>query len=127
MQKVLIVEDHPDMRDVLSRQIELMGLSPLAAKDGREAVELALKEKPELILMDIMLPQMDGREATRLIRANPETKNIPILAATCQFREEDLKTILEAGCNDFLVKPFSFKDLKGKVLAFLAAPREAVT
>jgi two-component system cell cycle response regulator DivK len=115
MKKVLIIEDHADMRELLTWQIELMGFLPIAAKRGREGIDLALSEKPELILMDIMMPGMDGWEAARAIRANPETRNIPILAATALFRDSDLKTCMEAGCNGYIVKPFTFQELQGKV------------
>lgn len=115
MKKVLIIEDHSDMRELLMWQIELMGFMPITAKRGKEGVELALSEKPELIIMDIMMPGMDGWEAAREIRANADTKNIPILAATALFRDSDLKTCIESGCNGYIVKPFTFQELQGKV------------
>jgi len=115
MKKVLVVENHPDMLEVLTWQMELMGYSVIAARHGKEGVEKALKEKPQLILMDIMMPGMDGREATRMIRANPDTHKIPVLAATVLFRESDLRSCLEAGCNDTITKPFSYQELHGKI------------
>jgi CheY-like chemotaxis protein len=115
MKKILIIEDHSDMRELLMWQIELMGFMPITAMRGKEGVEMALSEKPELIIMDIMMPGMDGWEAAREIRAHPETKEIPILAATALFRESDLKTCIEAGCNGYIVKPFTFQELQGKV------------
>ena len=115
MRKVLIVEDHPDMRELLSWQIELMGFMPILAKHGKEGLEKAIAEKPELILMDIMMPGMDGWEAVRAMRAAPETKDIPILAATALFRDSDLKTCMEAGCNSYIVKPFTFLELQSKI------------
>jgi two-component system alkaline phosphatase synthesis response regulator PhoP len=115
MKKVLIVEDHADMRELLSWQIELMGFIPVTAKHGKEGVEKAVAEKPQLILMDIMMPGMDGRETARALRENPETKNIPILAATALFRDSDLKSCLEAGCNAYIVKPFTFQELQTKL------------
>ena len=119
MRKVLVVEDHPDMLEVLTWQMEIMGYSVITAKQGKEAVAKAIEEKPQLILMDIMMPGMDGREATRMIRANAETQNIPILAATVLFRESDINSCLEAGCNGFILKPFTFQELKGKIEEFL--------
>ncbi len=119
MRKVLVVEDHPDMLEVLTWQMEIMGYSVITAKQGKEAVAKAIEEKPQLILMDIMMPGMDGREATRLIRANAETQNIPILAATVLFRESDINSCLEAGCNDFILKPFTFQALEGKIEEFI--------
>jgi two-component system cell cycle response regulator DivK len=119
MKKVLIVEDHPDMRELLSWQIELMGFLPIAARHGKEGVEKAIVEQPNLILMDIMMPGMDGWEAARALRANPATRDIPILAATALFRDSDLKSCLDAGCNAYIVKPFTFQELQGKVRQFV--------
>ena len=112
---VLIVEDHPDMRELLVWQIELMGYTPVPASTAKEALEKALIEKPALILLDIMLPTMDGREAARVLKANPETEDIPILATTALFREPDLQSCLEAGCSGYLVKPFTFQELQRKL------------
>jgi len=117
--KILIVEDHADMRELLIWQIELMGFAAVAAKHGKEAVEKAVTERPHLILMDIMMPSMDGWEATRALRARAETKEIPILAATALFRDSDLKSCLEAGCNGYIVKPFTFQELQAKVRELL--------
>ena len=115
MKRVLIIEDHGDMRDLLTWQIELMGFVPLTAKRGIEGVEKAASEKPELIILDIMMPGMDGFEAAREIRANKETKEIPILAATALFRDSDLRNCIEAGCNGYIIKPFTFQELQAKV------------
>ena len=95
--KAIIVEDHPDLMEILSLQLETLGFSVISANNGMEGVEKAITEKPDLILMDIMMPGMDGREATRRIRSNPETKDIPILAATVLFKESDLRSCIEAG------------------------------
>ena len=114
-QKVLIIEDHPDMRELLSWQIELMGFVPLTAKHGQEGIEKAIADKPQLILMDIMMPGMDGWETTRILRANPETREIPVLAATALFRDSDLNACMEAGCTSCIVKPFTFQQLQSKI------------
>jgi two-component system, cell cycle response regulator DivK len=127
MRKVLIVEDHADMRELLSWQIELMGFMPVLAKHGKEGLEKAISEKPELILMDIMMPGMDGWEAARAVRANPETKDIPILAATALFRDSDLKTCMDAGCNSYIVKPFTFLELQSKIRELIPQVNGAVT
>ncbi len=119
MKKVLVVEDHPDMRGLLVWQIERLGFSAIAAEGGREGVEKAVQEKPHLILMDIMMPGMDGWEATRTLRSKPEMRDIPILAATALFRESDLRSCIEAGCNDYIVKPFTFQELQKKIEAFI--------
>ena len=115
MNKILIIEDHSDMRELLAWQIELMGFMPISAKQGREGVEKALTEKPQLIIMDIMMPGMDGWEAAKQIRAHPDIKDTPILAATALFRDSDLKNCMDAGCNGYIVKPFTFQELQTKV------------
>ncbi|MGH7826773.1 MAG: response regulator [Candidatus Binatia bacterium] len=122
MKKVLIVEDHADMRELLEWQVELMGFKPISARHGKEGLEKAIVEKPELILMDIMLPGMDGWEAARALRANPETKDIPILAATALFRDSDLKSCMDAGCTSYIVKPFTFQELQEKLREFFPQP-----
>jgi two-component system cell cycle response regulator DivK len=126
MKKILIVEDHADMRELLTWQIELMGFMPIPAKHGKEGVEKAVAEQPDLILLDIMMPGMDGWEAARTLRANPETKDIPILAATALFRDSDLKGCLDAGCNGYIVKPFTFQELQGKVREYIASGNSAL-
>ena len=124
MKKVLIVEDHPDLLDILTLQMEEMGFAVTSATNGIEAVEKAIEEKPHLILMDIMLPGIDGLEATRRIRSNPEAKEIPILAATAITDKSQLRECIEAGCNDVIVKPFTAKDLQEKIQAVLDPPRD---
>ena len=115
MKKILIIEDHGDMRELLTWQIELMGFTPITAKRGAEGIEKALSEKPALIIMDIMMPGMDGWQTTREIRAHAAMKDVPILAATAMFRDADLKHCMDAGCNGYIVKPFTFQELQGKV------------
>ncbi len=119
MKKPFVVEDHPDMLKVLTVEMEMMGFSVIGAKDGKEGVEKALKEKPNLILMDIMMPFMDGRDATRLIRSNPETQHIPILVETALANNVVRRSCLEAGCKDYILKPFTFKELQKKVQDFV--------
>ncbi len=119
MKKVLVVEDHADMRELLAWQIELMGFVPITAKLAKEGVEKAIAEQPNLILMDVMMPGMDGREAVRQLRAHPETKDIPILAATALFRTTDLKSCLDAGCDGYIIKPFTFQELQVKLREFI--------
>ncbi|MGH7832307.1 MAG: response regulator [Candidatus Binatia bacterium] len=84
------------------------GFFPVAASDGCDGVEKAIQEAPILILMDIMMPGLDGLEAARILRSNGATKHIPILAATVLFSEYDLESCLQAGCSDYLVKPFTY-------------------
>jgi CheY-like chemotaxis protein len=124
MKKALIIEDHPDMLDVLSRQLVMLGFAIITASNGVEGVEKAIVEKPDLILMDIMMAGMDGREATRKIRTNQETENIPILAITALFRGSDLSSCIESGCNDYIVKPFNFQQIKKKIQTILDPGRD---
>ncbi len=115
MKKVLIIDDHPDMIDFLSHLLEMMGFAVVSANNGMEGVEKAMEAKPDLILMDIVMSGRDGLEATRIIRSNPQIKDIPILAVTSLFRESELRGCIEAGCNDYLMKPFTFKQLRKKI------------
>jgi len=113
--KILVVEDRPDALNLLTQILEILGIAVILATDGREGVKKAIEEKPDLILMDIRMPGMDGREATRKIRSNPETKDIPILATTVLSREAELTECIEAGCNDYIVKPFTPKQLASRI------------
>ncbi len=124
MKKALIVEDHPDLLEILTCQLEMMGFSVITAKYGMEGVEKAFEEKPQLILMDIMLPGMDGREATRMISANRETAKIPILAITALCRESEQQNCIKAGCNDYILKPFTPEKLREKIQIVLDPGRD---
>jgi len=119
MKKALIVEDHPDLLHVLTLKLEMLGFTVISANNGKQGVAKAIEENPDLILMDIRMPVMDGREATRRIRSNPKTQDIPILASTVLFRKSDLSSCIEAGCNDYITKPFTFKQLQEKILDFI--------
>jgi CheY-like chemotaxis protein len=119
MKKVLIVEDNPDMRKLLSLELEVLGYEPITAAGGKEGIEKAISEKPQLVLLDIFMPDMDGRDTARILRGNPETKDIPIVAETALTSQRDLNTCLDAGCNDYLVKPFTYKDLEKKLHVFI--------
>jgi two-component system, cell cycle response regulator DivK len=115
MAKILIVDDNPDVREVLRCQLKTLGYLVISAENGLVAIEKAIAEQPDLILMDIMMPEMDGWQASRAVRANPDTKDIPILAATAMCRRADLNACLEAGCNGYIVKPFTMLELAQKV------------
>jgi two-component system, cell cycle response regulator DivK len=119
MAKVLLVEDHPDIRRVLRVQLEWMGLAVILAKNGKEGVDAAIAEKPDLILMNSIMPEMDGWQATRVLRANPETKDIPILAATAMSESADIQSWIDAGCNDYIVKPFTSDELQRKITTLI--------
>jgi two-component system cell cycle response regulator DivK len=124
--KVLIVEDNEGLRDLLARVVVHLGHLPVLASQGKDGLEKAVAEKPDLILMDMLMPVMDGWEATRALRANPETKNIPILAITALFNRVQVKTCLEAGCDAYLVKPFTVLELSRKIAELLVSPLRTV-
>ena len=112
MKKVLIVEDHPVLRKALRTQIELMGFTGITAKNGKDGIETAIAERPDLIMMDSRMPEMDGLEATRILRAGTQTKEIAIIAVTAM---SDIQSAIEAGCNDYVVKPFPIEELRKKI------------
>ncbi len=119
MKKVLVVEDDPGMRRLLTLELELMGVEPITAGGGKEGILKAISEQPDLVLLDILMPDMDGRDAARILRRNPKTKDIPIIAETALSDRQDLNSCVDAGCNDYLVKPFSYKDLQKKLHVFI--------
>lgn len=114
---ILIAEDHPDSREALGALLEAFGFRVLLAVDGAEAVELARRDRPDLILMDVMMPTLDGLEATRRLRGFPETREIPIITLTALDQARDVA--LEAGANDFLAKPINSGVLFSKVSNWL--------
>jgi CheY-like chemotaxis protein len=103
----------------MQQELELLGYDVVVAKDGVEAVELAATGLPDLIVMDIALPKMDGLQAAFQIRANPKTKAIPILAATARALPEDRGKCLAAGCDDYLAKPFTHRELGAMISKLL--------
>lgn len=125
MAKILLVEDNEMNRDMLSRRLERRGYGVLIATDGEEGVLLARKEKPDLILMDMSLPVLDGWEATRRIKAEGETRHIPVIALTAHAMTTDEQRAREAGCDDFDTKPIELARLLSKIEKLLlrgAAP-----
>ena len=119
MTKVLLVEDNEMNRDMLSRRLKRKGYEVLIAVDGQQGVEMAGSESPELILMDMSLPVLDGWDATRQLKAAPETQAIPIIALTAHAMAGDREQALEAGCDDYDIKPIELKRLLGKMKAIL--------
>jgi two-component system, cell cycle response regulator DivK len=121
MAKILLVEDNEMNRDMLARRLQRRGHEVVVAVDGAEGLELARREAPTLILMDMTLPVLDGWEATRRLKADPATGGIPIIALTAHAMSEDRARAIEAGCDDFDTKPIEFPRLIGKVDALLGA------
>jgi CheY-like chemotaxis protein len=118
MKKVLVVEDVDFNRDLLVQLLEDK-YQVIEAVNGQEGVELAEKERPELILMDLSLPIMDGWEATRRIKANPDLSSIPVIALTAHAMVGDQEKALAAGCDDYLVKPLNEDILMAKIAKYL--------
>jgi CheY-like chemotaxis protein len=119
MSKILLVEDDEMNRDMLSRRLERRGYQVIIAVNGHEGVVLARSHAPDLILMDMSLPVLDGWEATRQLKATPETRAIPIIALTAHAMSGDREHALEAGCDDYDSKPVEFTRLLGKIQVLL--------
>jgi CheY-like chemotaxis protein len=119
MPKILLVEDNEMNRDMLSRRLERRGYQVVIAVDGAQGVALARSERPHLILMDMDLPVLDGWEATRQLKAAPETQSIPIIALTAHAMSGDREKAIEAGCDDYDSKPVDLPRLLSKIEALL--------
>ncbi len=115
MSKILVVEDNPMIQEILAERLLLRNYEVVVANDGQEGIEFAQRERPDLILMDISLPVMDGWEATQCIRHIENIKNVPIIALTAHALIEDRNKSLELGCNDFETKPINFSQLVLKI------------
>ena len=118
-QKLLIVDDEEDIRELLRFNLEKEGYPILLAASGEEALSLAEKEAPDLILLDLMLPKMDGLEVTRRLRSNDKTRHIPIVMLTAKGEEADIVAGLEIGADDYVSKPFSSKVLLARIRTVL--------
>lgn len=119
MAKILLVEDNEMNRDMLKRRLARRGYEVVSAVDGQEGVAMARSESPDLILMDMDLPVLDGWEATRQLRAAPETRVIPVIAITAHAMVGERDKAMQAGCNDFDTKPIDFARLVEKIEAIL--------
>ena len=119
MTKILLVEDNEMNRDMLGRRLQRNGFTVCFAVDGPSGVSLASQEMPDLILMDVALGEMDGWEATRLIKGNPKTAQIPIIALTAHALASDRETSVTVGCAEFDTKPVDMPRLLGKIKACL--------
>jgi CheY-like chemotaxis protein len=122
MAKILLVEDNEMNRDMLSRRLLRKGYEVVMAVDGEQAVAMAQSEKPDLILMDMSLPVIDGWEATRRVKAAETSSSIPIIALTAHAMSGDRERALDAGCDDYDTKPIEMPRLLEKIDALLARP-----
>jgi two-component system, cell cycle response regulator DivK len=117
--RILVIEDHEDNRRILRDLLTSAGYEPIEAVTGEEGVSLAEIHRPDLILMDIQLPGLDGYEATRRIKANPALRRIPVIAVTSYALSGDEVKAKEAGCDDYVAKPFSPRALLAKIRGYL--------
>lgn len=116
---ILVVEDQEDNRQILRDLLGASDYELIEAENGQEAIDAVAKKKPDLILMDIQLPVMDGYEATRRIKANPDWKGIPIIVVTSYALSGDAEKARAAGCDDYVTKPYSPRQLLAKIREFL--------
>jgi CheY-like chemotaxis protein len=124
MPRILLVDDNAENRRFLSRRLERRGFEVLVAHDGAAAVEMAKAEKPDLVLMDMNMPKVDGWEATRQIKAAPESAATPVIGLTAHALEGDRDRAIEAGCADYHIKPVEFEKLMEQIEQLLrAAPQ----
>ena len=119
MAKILLVEDNEMNRDMLTRRLVRNGHTVVVAVDGEEGVAMASSEAPDIVLMDMSLPVLDGWSATRRLRAEPATRDIPVIALTAHAMSGDREKALEAGCNDYDTKPVDLPRLLGKIEALI--------
>jgi two-component system cell cycle response regulator DivK len=119
MPKILLVEDNEMNRNMLSRRLVRHGYEVVIAVDGQQGTEMAISERPDLILMDMSLPVMDGWEATRRVKGNDVTRQIPVIALTAHAMAGDREKAMEVGCDDYDTKPVEWSRLLGKIAALL--------
>ena len=123
MTKILLVEDNEMNRDMLSRRLTRRGFEVIFAVNGQEGVDLAASERPDIILMDMSLPVLDGWEATRRVKADDATRSVPIIGLTSHAMSGDREKAIAAGCDDYDTKPVEIERLIGKIERLLGAPK----
>ena len=125
MAKILVAEDERDIRDLISFTLQFAGHQVITANNGEEAVQLALKEIPDLVLTDVLMPKMTGYEACKLIKADPTTQHIPVIFLSAKGQEAEVQTGLDSGADEYLLKPFAPDQLTRKVAEILGRPKLA--
>lgn len=120
MSKILIAEDEPDIRELVAFTLRFSGYEVVSANNGEEAVRLASHEFPDLILMDVRMPRMTGYDACRLMKANDQLKDIPIVFLSAKGQESEIQTGMDAGAEEYLLKPFAPDELTQRVRAILS-------
>ena len=115
--RVLAADDDPDILDLISYRLERSGCEVIRASDGEQALELAISRQPDLAVLDVMMPKIDGYEVTRRLRANPDTAGIKVILLTASAQEPDVVKGFEAGADDYMTKPFSPQELRLRLVA----------
>lgn len=123
MAKILLVEDEPGIREMLTRRLVKRGYEVMVASDGEEACRLVASARPDLVLMDMKMPVLDGLDATRRLRADERTRAIPVIGLSCYAMQGDQEKALEAGCDDYETKPVDLNSLLGKMESLLQRRR----
>jgi two-component system, OmpR family, alkaline phosphatase synthesis response regulator PhoP len=122
--KVLVVDDEVNITQILEFSIGAEGFEVITAQNGEEAIEKARREQPDLIILDVMMPKIDGYEACRILKANPLTKNIPVVLLTAKGRDIDKRLGIEVGATDYIVKPFSPNRLVERINQLLSCHKK---
>ena len=123
--RVLVADDDPDILALITYRLSRSGYEVITASDGAEALQLAVEHKPDLAVLDVMMPRLDGYGVTRAIRANAETERTPVLLLTARVQEADVAQGFDAGADDYLKKPFSPQELRARVQAILGRRQRA--
>lgn len=113
--RVLIVDDEEDIIEFTEMALTATGFSVITAEDGEQGLKLALSEKPDIILLDVMMPGLDGFSVCKQLKDNPETQHIPILMVSAKALNQDIKKGMQSGCNDYMIKPFEMNELVEKI------------
>lgn len=125
MTKILVAEDERDIRDLIAFTLRFAGYEVITANNGEEAVQLTRQEIPDLVLTDVRMPKMTGYEACRLIKAEPATQHIPVVFLSAKGQEAEVQSGLDAGGDEYLLKPFAPDQLTRKVAEILSKPKPA--
>jgi len=120
MTKILIAEDEPDIRDLVAFTLRFAGYEVVTGSNGEEAVQVAQKEYPDLILLDVRMPRMTGYEACKLIKADPKLKDVPVVFLSAKGQESEIRDGMDAGAEEYLLKPFAPYQLTERVRSILA-------
>jgi two-component system, cell cycle response regulator DivK len=121
MNKILVVDDNFDNRNIIAQMLKLSGFQVVMASNGEQAIDMTEREAPDLILMDLAMPGLDGWSAASRIKARPDLAHVPMIAVTGHVTREEIERAIQSGCADYLAKPIDFETMLLKVRSFLAA------